>query len=229
MATTMFNFSERLNTQNEIMSKKTTKSKQTNVAALAKANKFDSGALPRNRDGYCTAGQRTKLFLTVISIFISSLVGIGFGGLFVATGWLVFPKEDLYAEWLRLLLSILAVGVGLWWLYASSKQLLGSWSSLLMDAVEGKLAIEEGPVQKDYDDTHYKSMWHELLDWGFVMFTSQDDKRFLFNMVRGTHFYLANDRQFIVSQKGYNALEDHKPHILYFAPRSKKLINMEPK
>jgi hypothetical protein len=97
-----------------------------------------------------------------------------------------------------------------------------------MDAVDGKLAFEEGPVQKDYDDTHYKNMWYELIDWGFAMFTTQDDGRFLFNMVRGTHYYLANDYQFIVSQKGYNALEDHMPHILYFAPRSKKLINIEP-
>ena len=210
------------------MSKKTTKSKQMYVAALAKANKFDSGVLSRNRDGYYTPGQRTKLFLTVISIFISSLVGIGFGGLFVSTGWLIFPKEDLFAEWLRLLLSILAFGVGLWWLYAGGKQLLHFWSSLLMDAVEGKLAIEEGPVQKDYDDTQYKSMWHELIDWGFVMFSSERDGRFRFNLVRGTHFYLANNHQFNVSQKGYNALDDHKPHILYFAPRSKKLINMEP-
>jgi len=71
-------------------------------------------------------------------------------------------------------------------------------------------------------------MWHRLLDWGFGLFTPQSDRRYRFNMFSGTHFYLFKDQRFIVSQKGYNALDEEISHILYFTPSSKKLINIEP-
>ncbi len=159
------------------MSKKTTKFKQTYVVALAKANKFDSGALSRNRDGYYTAGQWTKLFLAVMSVFLSSLVAIVIGALFVNTGLLTLPGEDLFAEWVMLLVSILLFLVGIWWIYFGGKHLLKAWLPLLKDAVGGNLANEEGSVKKDYDDAYYRTAWHRLLDWGFALFTSQDDAR----------------------------------------------------
>jgi len=126
------------------MSKKTTESRQAYAATLAKANRFDSSALPRNRDGHYTTGQRVKLCLVLISMFFSSLLGIGFGILFFNTGLNRFPKEEPLAEWIMLLFSIFLFLVGIWWIYEGGKQLLRSWWPLLIDIVGGKLAVEKG-------------------------------------------------------------------------------------
>jgi hypothetical protein len=209
------------------MSKKTTESMQTYAAILAKANKFDASALPANRDGNYTSGQRTKLNLMLVSIFFSSLFGIIIGFLFFNTGLNWFPKEEPLSELIMILVSIIAFLFGIWWIYEGGKQLLQSGWPLLSDIVGEKLAIEKGQIKKDYDDKYYRSMWHRLLDWGFGWF-SESDERYDSKMFSGTHFYLLKDQRFIVSQKGYNALDEEITHILYFTPSSKKLINIEP-
>jgi len=209
------------------MSKGTTKSSQAYAAALAEANKFDLSALPVNREGNFSSSQRGKLLMNLFSMFIAALICFGLGIIFIIAGQIWFPTEDPFADWKPLLLSIILFVTGIWWFYAGGKQLLRSWWPLMKDFVGGKLAIERGQVKKDYDDKYYKTFWHRLLDLVFGLFF-QDDERFRFNMFSGTHFYLTRDHRFIVSQKGYNALEEGIPHVLYFAPRSNKLINIEP-
>jgi hypothetical protein len=209
------------------MPKKSTESMQTYAAILAKENKFDPSALPANREGNLTAGQRSKLYLMLVSILFSSILGIGLGIFFFITGMNWFPKEEPFSEWIMILVSIIAFLFGIWWIFEGGKQLLRSWRPLLSDIAGGKIAVEKGQVKKDYDDKYYRSLWHRLLDWGFGWF-SQSDERYDSDMFSGTHFYLLKDQRFMVSQKGYSALDEELAHILYFTPRSKKLINIEP-
>jgi hypothetical protein len=215
------------NYRRQLMSKKSTESLQTYAASLAKENKFDPSALPANREGNLTAGQRSKLYLMLVSILFSSVLGIGLGIFFFITGMNWFPKEEPLSEGIMVLVSIIAFLFGMWWIYEGGKQLLRSGRPLLSDIAGGKLAIEKGQVKKEYDDQYYRSMWHRLLDWGFGFF-SESDERYDSNMFSGTHFYIFRDQKFIVSQKGYNALDEDITHILYFTPSSKRLINIEP-
>jgi hypothetical protein len=209
------------------MAKGKAKSSQAYAASLAEANKFDLSALPVNREGNYTSGQRVKLMMTLISMFIAALICFGLSILFIYAGQHWFPKADPFADWKPLLLSIILYLTGIGWIYAGVRQLLSSWWPLFKDYVDGNLAIEQGQVKKDYDDKYYKTFWHRLLDLVFGLFF-QDDERYRFNMFSGTHFYLTRDNRFIVSQKGYNAIDEEVPHVLYFAPRSNKLINIEP-
>lgn len=209
------------------MSAKTTESKQGYGAALAKANKFDPGALPANRGGKFSSRQQTKLYLALGSTFLSSFLGIVFGILLIITGLVWFPKEEPLSEWIMIIASILAILVGLWWIFEGGKNLRRSWWPLLKDIRGDKIVSEKGQVKKKYDDQYYKSMWHRLLTLVFS-FISDSDERYSSDLFSGTHFYLLKEDRFIVSQKGYNALNVELAHVLYFTPNSKKLINIEP-
>ena len=61
------------------MAKVKKKSLKTYTASLAEANKFDLSALPENREGNLSTGQRTKLMMTLISRFIGALLCFGMG------------------------------------------------------------------------------------------------------------------------------------------------------
>jgi hypothetical protein len=209
------------------MSKKAAEVGAGYAGSLAEANRFDLSGLSQNREGNFTPSQRNKLGLMLISQFASSFLWIGFGFLILYIGLIRFPKGAPLAEWEMSLFSVLLLLFGLWWMYEGGKSFLSSWRPLLRDFVSGKLAIEKGQVEKAYDDSYYRSRWHQILDWVFSTFF-QDDERYRFNMFSGIHFYQIKDLQFIVSQKGYNALDEGMAHILYFTPNSKKLINIEP-
>ena len=209
------------------MEKKSTESVKQYSASLARENKFDPTSLPANRGGKFSAGQRTKLYLTLVSMFLSSLAGVGIGILSLYYGWVLFPKEEPFTQWNLIFFSLILFVVGVLWIFESGKQLINSWQPLLMDVLGGILLIENGKVSKYYDDTHYKTMWHRLLDWVFSYFSNSSDQ-YSNRLFTGTYFYLLKEMKFIVSKKGFNTLDEEITHHLYFTPKSKRLINMEP-
>jgi hypothetical protein len=203
------------------------KSKQSYATMLAEANKFDPSALPANRKGEFTANQRLKLNMALTSTFFSALLGVVVGIVFLVLGILWFPFEDLFSEWIMIVVSIITFLLGISWIFQGGKSFRSSFLPLLKDVLGEKLIIKEGQVKKEYDDQHYKSMWHRLLDLVFE-FISDSDSQYSSDLFSGTYFYLYEDHQFIVSQKAFNALDERTAHILYFMPRSKKMINIEP-
>ena len=86
--------------------------------------------------------------------------------------------------------------------------------------------MEEGVVSRDYDDTSYASLWHRLLTWVFRFFAEEHAKHIAW--FSGVHYYVLNGQQYTVSQKGYAALTKESPWRLYYAPHSKRLVNIEP-
>ena len=209
------------------MSKKSSRSKQSYAALLAEANKLDPSALPANQKGKITANQRQKLYLVLASRIFSSVLGVVFGILVLIMGIMWLPGEEILSHWLMIIALILAALFGVWWIFVGMKSLLRSSWPLLLDIVGDNLVIEQGQVKKGYDEEHYRSMWHRLLDLVFG-FISDSDSSFSSELFSGAHFYLCKDHQFFVSQNGYNALNEEIEHILYFTPESKMLINIEP-
>jgi hypothetical protein len=57
-------------------------------------------------------------------------------------------------------------------------------------------------------------------------FADKDQKHI--EWLSGTHYYVLNGQQFIVSQKGYAALTKEASFRLYYASRSGRLVNIEP-
>jgi hypothetical protein len=197
------------------------------VALLAEANKFDYGALPANREGKLTSDQRQKLYLTLASRIVSSFLGIVVGIAFLVVGIIWFPKEDVISQLTMIIASLFSVLFGVWWIFQGRKTFVRSAWPLVQDVMGENLVIEQGQINKAYDEEHYRSLWHRLLDLVFG-FISDDDSSSSSDLFSGAHFYLLKDHQFIVSQDGYNALNEEIEHILYFTPKSKKLLNIEP-
>jgi hypothetical protein len=209
------------------MPKKATKSNQTYAVTLANANELDPNALPTNREGKYTDSQRQKLYLALVSKFFSSFLGVVFGLSFLIIVLFVLPKVELLTGWIKIIVLILAFLFGVWWIFEGGKNFFRIWWPLLHDIIGGEIVIQHGKVTKDYADQKYKSMWHRLLDL-VLGFISDSGDNYNNDLLSGTYFYLLKDHRFIVSQKGYNELNEDIDYIVYFTQRSKRLINIEP-
>ena len=116
--------------------------------------------------------------------------------------------------------------LGLFWIMDGTKHLLKDVFPLLRDIIGGRVLMEEGGVSRDYDDNRYPSLWHRLLTW-VLQFLSDDQGRYI-EWFSGIHYYVLNGQQYVVSQKGYAALTQPSSWRLYYAPHSKRLVNIEP-
>jgi hypothetical protein len=132
----------------------------------------------------------------------------------------------MFVKWMSWAGAALLSLLGLFWIMDGAKHLLKDAVPLLRDVIGGRVTMEEGDVSRDYDDSSYASLWHRLFTW-VLQFFSDDQGRYI-KWFSGIHYYVLNGQQFIVSQKRYAALTQTASWCLYYAPHSKRLVNIEP-
>ena len=209
------------------MARKSKKSiKEPDAITLAKVNRFDQSALASNRQGRLGSSQILRLALRLVSMLLSIIVMLAFGITCIVLPVVVVSKETFVATGGSLIFMVLLFLFGLFWIWDALKHVQQQTFPLLRDVVGGRVMMEEGVVSRDYDDTHYASLWHRLLTWVFHFFA--DDHAKHIKWFSGTHYYVLNEQQFVVSQKGYAALAKESPWRLYYAFHSKRLVNIEP-
>jgi hypothetical protein len=208
------------------MARKSKRSAQTpDAITLAKANRFDRSALASNYQGRLASSQILRLALRLASMMLSAIGAIAFGVAWIVLAVVVVPKEAFMANVLSLVIATLLFPFGLFWIFDGINHMLQDAFPLLRDVIGGRVTMEEGIVSREYDDHSYASLWHRLLTWVFGFFANDDQKQI--EWFSGTHYYVLNGQQFIVSQKGYAALTRELSCRLYYAPRSRRLVNIE--
>ena len=193
---------------------------------LAQANRFNQNALASNRQGRLASSQILRLALRLAAMMFSVIVVIAFGIAWIVIAAVAVPKEAFAVNWLSLVIAILLFLFGLFWVFYAINHTLQNCVPLLRDVTGGQVTMEEGTVSREYDDRAYPSLWHRLLTWVLYFFADKDQKHI--EWFSGTHYYMLNGQQFIVSQKGYAALTQESSLRLYYASRSRRLVNIEP-
>jgi len=164
--------------------------------------------------------------LKVISIALSVLIASIFSVLCFFFAAKTLPWESLTTNWEELAIALLLILLGLFWLWDPIRAVFKTGIPLLLDVLGGRVKMEQGAVGKNYDDTVYRSLWHRILDWVFSFFSDGFDK--YLEPFCGAHYYLLGEQKFMVSQKGYNALNEGSIYRLYYLTGSRQLINIEP-
>jgi len=209
------------------MARKSKKSVQEpDAITLAKVNRFDQSALASNQQGRLSSSQILRLALRLVSMLFSVIVTLAFGIACIVITAVIVSKDTFTTTWMSLIFAVLLCLFGMFWILDALKHLWQQALPLLRDVVGGRVMMEEGTVSRDYDDTRYASLWHRLLTWVFHFFADDHAKRI--EWFSGIHYYVLNEQQFVVSQKGYAALAKESPWRLFYAPHSKRLVNIEP-
>ena len=206
------------------MAKRSTQ--RSSAITLAEANRFDRNALASNRQGRLASSQILRLALRLVSMVLAAVVMIALAIVCVILAAAVVPKEAFAANWLSLAIAAILFLFGLFWVLYGINHTVKNGLPLLRDVIGGRVTIEEGIVSREYDDHAYPSLWHRLLTWALCFFADKGQKDI--EWFSGTHYYVLNGQQFIVSQKGYAALADESSYRLYYASQSKRLVNIEP-
>lgn len=202
------------------------KNSKPDVARLAEVNRFNRNALAANRQGRLGSDQVFQFALRLASMLLSVIVTIAFAIACFVLAALVAPKEAFAANWASLVV-VSGLGLfGLMWVIDVVNHLWRDIFPLLRDVAGGQVTMEEGAVARDYDDNAYTSLWHRTFTWVFRFFAEDFAKHIWW--FSGTHYYVLNGQQFTVSQKGYAALTQESSWRLYYASRSKRLVNIEP-
>jgi len=207
-----------------IMPRKSKKSVQK--LDVVKANRFDLNALATNRTGALAAGQKSRLTIRLASMAFSSIASVAFGVLWLYLAVITVPKQTIVNHWLALIIAVFLFLFGVIWIVDGVRNLVKDSFSLLRDILSGEVAVAEGSARKEYDSRHYASLWHRLFN--SIWFFSVDSRAQYLEAFKGTHFYVLDGQRFIVSQKGYAALTEGPSYRLYYVPRSKRLVNIEP-
>jgi hypothetical protein len=210
------------------MARRTTQ--HPDAITLAKANGFNQSALASNRQGQLTSSQILRLALRLAAMTLSVIVTIAFGIAWIVLAAVVVPKEAfaaaLAANWQSLIIAVILFLFGLFWVLYGINHTVQDGFPLLHDVIRGRVTMEEGNVFREYDDHNYPSLWHRLLTWVFYFFADKNQKHI--EWFSGTHYYVLDGQQFIVSQKGYAALTKELSYRLYYASHSRRLVNIEP-
>ncbi len=209
------------------MARKSKKSvKEPDAITLAKVNRFDQSALASNRQGRLSSSQILRLALRLVFMLLSIMITLAFGIACIVVVVVVVSKETFVTTGGSLIFAVLLILLGLFWIWDALKHMRQRAFPLLRDVIGGRVMMEEGIVSRDYDDTLYASLWHRLLTWVFHFFA--DDHAKHIEWFSGVHYYVVNEQQFVVSQKGYAALAKESPWRLFYASHSKRLVNIEP-
>jgi hypothetical protein len=209
--------------EDTVMSRKSKKSAKK--LDVVKANRFDPNALATNRAGALAAGQKSRLAMRLASTAVSSIASVAFGILWLYLAVIAVPKQTIVNHWLGLIIAVFSFLFGVIWIVDGVRNLVKDSVSLLRDILSGEVAVAEGPARKEYDGRHYASLWHRLFN--SIWFFSVDQRVQHLEAFKGTHFYVLDGQRFIVSQKGYAALTEGLSYRLYYAPRSRRLVNIE--
>ena len=209
------------------MAKRSKRSSQKpDALTLAKANRFDPSALASNRRGQLTGSQMFGFALRLLSMAFSVTVTIAFGIVCVVLAVVLAPKDGFAENWSSLIFVALFFVFGLFWILDAIKHIVRDTFPLLRDVIGGQVTVEEGVVSRHYDDLRYASLWHRLFTWVFDFFA--DDHARHIKWFSGMHFYVLNKQEYTVTQKGYAALAKESFCRLYYASRSRRLVNIEP-
>jgi hypothetical protein len=171
--------------------------------------------LEQNRNGKIAAGQMLKLAARALKPFYASAA--------VLSGWLIF----LFI--IRTLVPDLALKLAGMWLGKSLGVLFlvitvgcvisliaGMWNTgrmtvgLLVDVSKGQAAVVEGRVAVSRAQADIQGMAR------------------LYGEKAEVHHYVINDEYFEVSMQAYEALAPRQLYRLYYTPRSKLLLSIEP-
>jgi hypothetical protein len=201
--------------------------RQPDAITLAEANRFSQDALALNRQGRLASSQILQFALRLVSMILAVIVVIILGTVCIVLAAVVVPKEAFGANWLSLAIAALIFLFGLFWILYGMNHTVQNGFPLFRDVIGGQVTIEEGIVSREYDDHAYPSLWHRLLTW-VLYFFADDAYQKRIEWFSGTHYYVLNGQQFIVSQKGYAALVDELSCRLYYATCSRWLVNIEP-
>lgn len=200
--------------------------KPTKKLDVVKANRFDPTALAANQAGTLAGGQKSRSMIRLASITLSSIISVAFGIAWIYLAAIIVPEGAFWNNLMDNLVPLIVVPLmfifGIMWIVDGIKHLMKDGFSLLRDVLDGRVVMAEGSAHKDYDDRHYASMWHRLLNWVFS--SSEHPSVELF---KGTHFYVLDGQRFIVSHKGYAALTEGPSYRLYYVPHSRRLVNIE--
>ncbi|MCP4540543.1 MAG: hypothetical protein GY832_25685 [Chloroflexi bacterium] len=200
--------------------------RRPDVTTLAEANRFNQNALASNRQGRLASSQILRLAFRLAAMLLATLIVIALGIVCIVLAAVVVPKDAFAANWLSLVIAALLFLFGLFWILYGINHTVQNGFPLLRDVIGGQVMMEEGIVSREYDDHAYPSLWHRLLTWVFYFFADKNQKHI--EWFSGTHYYVLNGQQFIVSQKGYAALTEESSCRLYYASRSGRLVNIEP-
>jgi hypothetical protein len=169
---------------------------------LAQANQFDTAALTANRQGILAKEQAPRLYKTFVQGLILSAIAIGVTALFLVT-FLAPPNLTVAVRLPGVAFAVLFGGLFVW---AGVSQVL--WA--VLDLMANRVECVEGPVQKQIK----VSRTHSARGG-----TRQTSRRF---------YYLIDPQRFQVSERAYHALIEDLPYRLYYTPRSKLLMSIEP-
>jgi hypothetical protein len=172
---------------------------QPYLAVLARANHFNLDALAANRQGQLYAAQRKA------QIHNLALVALSLGLVSAPFGVLIFFAWRTYLAGGNPLGGTIALTI-LLLLPPTTAFLMaarhGFSFSAIVDLREGRVAVTEGMVRK--------TMVH------------------LSNSKEPLYYYRLNRLRFLVSEAAYDALIVDRPYRVYYLPRSKILLSLEP-
>ncbi|CAG0932285.1 hypothetical protein TFLX_02520 [Thermoflexales bacterium] len=169
---------------------------------LAQANQCDADALTANRQGRLATRQASRLFKTFVQGLILSAISTGVVAVFLVT-FLAPPNLAIGIRLPGVAFAVLFGGLFVW---AGVSQVLRA----ALDLMANRVVCVEGPVQKQIKVSRTHSAR------GGPRRTS---RRF---------YYLINSQRFQVSERAYHALIEDLPYWLYYTPRSKLLMSIEP-
>jgi hypothetical protein len=168
------------------------------VDVLARTNRFRVEDLAENRQGRLTNAQKFRLWRRILQPVLIFALVL----LVFAALFVALVAVDENGYYLRAVLRESGWRIGLILLALLFLTVAFLWrsSKLILDLRDGSVASAEGHVAKVFS-TYYR---------GSAM------------------FYVINDLRFKVSNQAYNALVEHVTYRIFYTPRSKFLVSIEP-
>jgi hypothetical protein len=172
---------------------------QPYLAVLARANHFSLDALAANRQGQLSAAQRKTQIHNLAFVALSLGLMSAFFGVLIFFVWRTYLAGDNPLGGTIALTLLLLFFPTTAFLIAARH---GFSFSAIVDLREGRVAVTEGVVRKTMV--------------------------YLSNSKESLYYYRINRLRFPVSEAGYDALIANRPYRVYYLPRSKILLSLEP-
>ena len=168
------------------------------VDVLARTNKFRVEDLAENRQGRLTSAQKSRLWRRILQPIVIFALVL----LVFAALFVALAASDENGYYLRAVLraSGWRIVLSLLVLLALALTFLWRSSKLFFDLHDGSVASAEGHVAKVF------SMYYRA----------------------SAMFYVIDGMRFKVSHQAYNALVEHTTYRIFYTPRSKFLVSIEP-
>jgi hypothetical protein len=168
---------------------------------LAQANQFDADALTANRQGILAKEQAPRLYKAFVQGLILSAIATGVVALFLIT-FLTPPNLTIVVRLLGVAFAVLFGGLFIWTGFSQALR-------AALDLMANRVECVEGPVQKKIEVSRTRS----------TRGGHRTNRRF---------YYQIDSRRFQIDECAYHALIEDLPYRLYYTPRSRRLVSVEP-